>query len=216
MATACDARRNASQQENTIKFRVSCADDSKTKNKMTDLEIKLVTLALDGGAQPGEIANAAEMFFKELRKRSVKVQDFTRNGSSAGYSDSQYATLYQQERILSAKYRIEAADAQKEAVELKLKIDELTRKLNERHAAGPPEVLSDLEWTILKRMCEYWGYLGFRDSMPTKSVTYSNNERGCLATLICKGFIEKRFDGRVGITETGLEYYQNRIAKGAA
>ena len=43
---------------------------------LNETEIKLLRLALDSGAQPGEIANAALLLIRKLRKRQASVDDF--------------------------------------------------------------------------------------------------------------------------------------------
>jgi hypothetical protein len=42
---------------------------------LTDLEQKLLRLALDPGAQPGEIANCARMLIEQWRKRGLSFDD---------------------------------------------------------------------------------------------------------------------------------------------
>jgi len=42
---------------------------------LTNIERNLLVLALDKAAQPGEVDNAAVLFIRKLRKRSVNVYD---------------------------------------------------------------------------------------------------------------------------------------------
>jgi hypothetical protein len=52
----------------------------------TPIERKLITLALDPAAREGEVANAATMLFRSLRKRAVTAQQFSTNSSASEYA----------------------------------------------------------------------------------------------------------------------------------
>jgi hypothetical protein len=187
----------------------------------TDIELKLIAHALDlGDNREGEAANAAAMFFKQLRKRGITRQQFTSGGGS---SSANYESLYNSERYNASMYRMEAAAAKSEIANLKAKLADLTTRYQmggiasrpyrkARTAATKGELLSDIEWEILKRIATYWED-PTGTSMPTSSVTTNNSERGSLSTMIRKGVIEKPYAGRVKLTEAGLTYYRERIRR---
>lgn len=61
----------------------------------TELECKLIALALNGSAQPGEIDNGAVMLLRSLRARGVKPEDLIGGLQVSGppiYSRPDYGT----------------------------------------------------------------------------------------------------------------------------
>jgi hypothetical protein len=74
-------------------------------NGLTEIEMKLLTLALDGGAYEGESDNAAIMFVRKLRARNVKADELF--GEAGHKSASKAVVNYGNTKMTFGKYRNE-------------------------------------------------------------------------------------------------------------
>ena len=71
---------------------------------LTEIEMKLLTLALDKGAYEGEAENAAVMFVRKLRERNVKVDDlFVQNQQQPPQNTA--VSKYGDEKMTFGKHR---------------------------------------------------------------------------------------------------------------
>lgn len=95
---------------------------------LSEIETKLLRLAFDPAAHQGEIDNAAERFFRILRKRGVTADQFINNGSSNNSSsNANYEALYHRVRMEASGLRIENASLMREKQDLLSRIAALSR-----------------------------------------------------------------------------------------
>lgn len=88
-------RKKTSKKESSTK---KSSVQTQTLQGLTDMEIKLLRLALDKGAYEGEADNAAIMFVRKLRERGAKADELFDNASAA-------VTKYGNTKMTFGKYR---------------------------------------------------------------------------------------------------------------
>ena len=94
----------AKRKKTTKKENPSKKGSGQTLQGLTDIEMKLLRLALDKGAYDGEAANAAVMLVRKLRERGATADGLF---GGASYSSSKAITNYGDTKMTFGKYRDE-------------------------------------------------------------------------------------------------------------
>src|SRR4029077_2741264 len=168
----------------------------------SEIEQKLIRLALNSAAHHGEADNAAAMLVKQLRKRGITAEQMLSNNSQSQSNSDYWYNLYRQTQATATILAGEKANLLREIERLKASQNPVRQPRQSRPKYGFGE-LTSLERDLIFRISLR---IGAMDGETIYRAVEKSTDHQIFQRLMKKEFVVKRGRSCYALTAKGIMY----------